>query len=538
MSLYSTALSGLSAGSIALAVTSNNIANVKTPGYNRQVINFDQASFGNGVEVGSIERQYNKQVTQQFNNANSANSGLVSYYNQISQIDSLLADKDNNLAVQMQNYFASLQTLGSAPADPATRQGVIGAADNLSAQFRSLDSYLSDMQDGVNGEVKNQITQINNTSKQIADLNREISLAKAKTGEAPNALLDQRDLLVSELSQRVDIKVTVQDSGTYNVSFSNGLSLVSGFESNKLEAVQSNEDPTRITVGYRDGGGNLIHVNETTIKSGELGGVLQFRRESLDSAQNRLGQMAVGLASAINKQHEAGVDLNGDSGTSMFSVGEPKSYSNAKNTSGAYFSGSFTDGTEVGVNDYDISYSSTNGYTVTNKQTGENVGSFPVGSLSLTFGGMTLTMNGTPADGDKFLVKPVANAARDFDSLITDPVKIAAGDASGSGSGDNRNALALYNLQSSAIIKGGSTVNQAYASLVNEVGNKTNIIKVNQATQQTLSEQLLATQQSESGVNLDEEATNLLRYQQFYQASARIVDTASTVMDTILGLRS
>ncbi|WP_408601846.1 flagellar hook-associated protein FlgK [Pseudomonas sp. PLMAX] len=538
MSLYSTALSGLNAGSIALAVTSNNITNVKTAGYNRQVISLDQAAYGNGVQVGNIERQYNKYVTQQFNSANSANSGLVAYHNQISQIDSLLADSESSLAVQIQGYFAALQTLGSAPADPATRQGVIGSAQNLSAQFRSMDNYLSDMQDGVNGEVKNQVTQINNISKQIADLNREISLAKAKTGEAPNAMLDQRDLLVSELSQRVDVKVTVQDSGTYNVSFSNGLSLVSGFDSNKLEAVQSNEDPTRTTVGYRDGGGNLIHVKESTIKSGELGGILQFRSETLDSAQNRLGQLAVGMGMAINKQHEAGVDLNGNPGTPMFSVGDPQSYSNAKNTSTSYLTGTFTDGTEVGINDYDIAYSSATGYTVTNKQTGENVGTFPVGSPTLSFGGMTLTMNGTPADGDKFLVKPVSNAARDFDSLITDPVNIAAGDASGSGAGDNRNALAMYKLQSTAIIKGGSTANQAYASLVNEVGNKTNIIKVNQTTQQTLSEQLLAVQQSESGVNLDEEATNLLRFQQYYQASARIVDTASSVMDTILGLRS
>jgi flagellar hook-associated protein 1 FlgK len=536
MSLYSIALSGLTAGQIALSVTSNNITNVKSSGYNRQVVGLSEAGVGGGVKTGEIERQFNKYVTQQYNSAKSNEAGLSAYQSQINQIDSLLADSDSGLSVMMQKFFGSLQTLASAPGDPATRQGVIGAADNLTAQFRSMDSYLSDMQNSVNGEVNDQVTQINNTTKQIASLNREISLAKAKTGQAPNALLDQRDELVAQLSQRIEVRVTEQDSGTYNISFSNGLSLVSGFESNKLQAMQSNEDPTKTTVGYLDSANNLIQVRESTIKSGELGGVLQFRSETLDAAQNRLGQLAVGMASAINTQHAAGVDLNGNPGQDFFAIGQPTSFSNAKNTSTAYFDGVYSNASNLDNNDYAITYSATTGYDVKDKTTGQSIGTFPVGSATLTFGGMTLTMNGTPADGDKFLIKPVAVAARAFENNISDPVDIAAGTAAGAG--DNRNALALYKLQSTAVIKGGSTLNQAYSSLVNQVGNKAQIIKVNQATQQTMSEQLLAVQQSDSGVNLDEEATNLLRYQQYYQASARIIDTATSIMDTIIGLRN
>jgi flagellar hook-associated protein 1 FlgK len=244
----------------------------------------------------------------------------------------------------------------------------------------------------------------------------------------------------------------------------------------------------------------------------------------------------VGLASAVNTQHAAGVDLNGNPGQDFFSIGAPTSFSNAKNTSTAYFEGVYSNASNLDNSDYAITYSATTGYDVKDKTTGQSIGTFPVGSPTLTFGGKTLTMNGTPADGDKFLIKPVAIAARAFDNNISDPVDIAAGAAAGAG--DNRNALALYKLQSTAVIKGGSTLNQAYASLVNQVGNKAQIIKVNQATQATMSEQLLAVQQSDSGVNLDEEATNLLRYQQYYQASARIVDTATSIMDTIIGLRN
>ena len=107
-----------------------------------------------------------------------------------------------------------------------------------------------------------------------------------------------------------------------------------------------------------------------------------------------------------------------------------------------------------------------------------------------------------------------------------------------SASGDNRNALALQNLQSENVVGGSASVSGAYGSIVSDVGNRTNVVKVNLDARQGLTDQLRAVQQSESGVSLDEEAANLIRYQQFYQANARVIDTAGTIMDTILNLRN
>jgi flagellar hook-associated protein 1 FlgK len=106
------------------------------------------------------------------------------------------------------------------------------------------------------------------------------------------------------------------------------------------------------------------------------------------------------------------------------------------------------------------------------------------------------------------------------------------------GPGDNRNALALQNLQSEATVGESATFSGAYGAMVSDVGNRTNITQVNFEARQGLTDQLRAVQQSESGVNLDEEAANLIRYQQFYQANARVIDAASSLFDTILGLRS
>ncbi|MEC9482844.1 MAG: flagellar hook-associated protein FlgK, partial [Halomonas sp.] len=240
MSLFSIGLSGLSAAQTALQTTGSNISNVYTPGYNRQLTLLGESSTGaNGVQVNDVQRQFNQYITSQLNEAKSSSSALQAYATQVSQIDNLLADREAGLAPLMQNFFSALEDLAGAPSDPAARQGVIGTADTLTAQFRAFDSYLDDMQSGINGQIRDEVTQINNAAEQMAKLNKEIALAKAKTGEAPNSLLNQRDQLVAEISERIGVDLIIQGGDTYNLTIGNGQPLVAGSRSFALEAVSS-----------------------------------------------------------------------------------------------------------------------------------------------------------------------------------------------------------------------------------------------------------------------------------------------------------
>lgn len=537
MSIFSIGVSGLNAAQVALSTTSNNITNVYTDGYNRQTTLLGENNVGNGVRVNGVQRQFSQFVAGQLNQSTSNSSALEAYETQIAQIDNLLADGEAGLAPLLQSFFSSLQDLVSAPSDPAARQGLIGTADTLTAQFRAFDNYLNDMQKGVNGQIKDVVFQINNTGEQIAMLNREIGLAKVKTGTAPNGLLDQRDQLVAELSTMVDVDLTIQDSGSYNITIGNGQALVAGASSFALEAMASSADPTRTVVGYRDGAGNLREFAETSFKGGELGGLMTFRRETLDKTQNQLGQLAVSLALGFNAQHAQGIDLNGDAGGDFFSIdiGVPTVYGNANNASGAHLEAQFlADISGLTASDYTVKFTAADGYTVTRHDTGETL-SFPADATSLEFGGMSVTVNGTPAEGDRFLIQPTRRAAGGLDNVIQETSLIAAGQTGG-GSGDNRNALALQNLQNKALVGGIATLSQGYAAMVGDVGNRANVVQVNLAAQKALTGQLRALQQSESGVNLDEEAANLIRFQQYYQASAKVIEVGATVLDTLLGL--
>ncbi|CAO1661764.1 flagellar hook-associated protein FlgK [Halomonas sp. NYA30] len=426
MSMFSTGLSGLNAAQNALNSTSNNISNVYTPGFNREVTVLGEKSSGSGgVQVNDTQRQFNHYVADQLNNARTQSSALEKYSQQIEQIDNLLADREAGLAPLMQTFFSSLEDLASAPSDPAARQGVIGTAQTLSAQFRSFDGYQQDMQSNLNSEIKDEITQVNNTTQQIAGLNREIALARARNGEAPNSLLNQRDHMIAELNERLDVRLNIQDGKTYNISLPNGQPLVTNTSAFSLSPVAAETDPQRTVIGYQDGGGNVVPLDEELITGGSLGGLMRFRQEALDKSQNQIGQLAVSLTTAFNEVHKQGIDLNGQQGQDFYSIGAPQAYSGKDNSAEVgTISFDATRVEDVRATDYQVRYNG-NDFSVTRQDNGEEVSAEWDGN-TLSFGGIDLTLAGSPAAGDTFNVQPVRRAAAGMDVLINDLDKIAA----------------------------------------------------------------------------------------------------------------
>ncbi|MCR4539017.1 flagellar hook-associated protein FlgK [Pseudomonas sp. 18.1.10] len=533
MSIISIGVSGLSAAQIALSTSSSNTTNAYTAGYTLQVANFSESTSGSGVQISSVDRQYNQFVTTQLNSSISAESALSTYQTQVDQIDSLLADGDASLDTLLQSFFSALQTLTSDASDTAAREEVIGAAQTLTAQFTQLGSYLDDMANDVNSQIDDQVSQVNDLTEQIAGLNKKISLSDA-LGSTSNTLLDQRDLLVSQLSELVDVDVTTQDNGSYTVSLSNGLALVSGNSSFDLQTAVSASDPTQTVVTYVDAAGHTTTLDDAVFEGGSLGGLMDFRDNSLSDAQNQLGILAVSLTQAFNTLQASGIDLNGDSGSALFSVDDPSVYGNTRNTGDAILGATFNDDVSaLAATDYTVSYSSSDGYSVTRNDTGASVTS-AYDSGTLTFAGMSVTISGTADDGDSFLVLPTRNAASSFTTLTSDGSLIAAGTSTGSS--DNSNALAMLNLQTSSIVGGSKTLSQTYSALVSDVGSTASKVAGQLETQTSLTEQLTTLQQSESGVNLDEEAANLIVYQQYYQACAKVVEVGTSLLDTILDI--
>jgi flagellar hook-associated protein 1 FlgK len=556
MNLYKTALGGLNAAQAGLATTSHNINNATTVGYNRQRVMTSTAGaqatsngyIGRGVQVDTVVRSYDSFLYKQLVGAQGSGAQLQAQLDQVSQVNNLFADRTVGIAPGLTNFFTSMNAVASKPADPAARQDLLGKANSLATQIRSAYTEMQNQREGLNTQITSTVEQVNSYLARIDDLNTQISLATGKAGNGPpNDLLDQRDLAVAELNQLVGI-TTYEQGDKINISLAKGgQSLLSGTTIYPLQAVPSTKDAGRTVLAYTlpAGSGKTVSVelSDNEVTGGKLGGLLQFRSSSLDVMQAQLGQMAVGLAMSFNEQHKQGLDQNGNPGTDFFSISSPQGVPNTLNKSNAQISGQFTNLNNINAKDYEISFDGTN-YQVLRMPEGSQVyngpatGTPPNATLNMENEmGVTLTINAPPQAGDKWSLSPTRDAARDINVLIQDPERIAAADAEG-GDANGKNALKLAQLQTAKVLGHGTmSTTDMFGQVVNTVGVQTAQAKSAATAQANLIKQTAAAQQSVSGVNLNEEYVSLSLYQEQYQASARIIDVASTVFDTLLGLR-
>ncbi|WLO83344.1 flagellar hook-associated protein FlgK [Pantoea agglomerans] len=547
-SIINSAMSGLSAAQAALSTTSNNISNYTVAGYSRQTTVLAQANsilqgnsyYGNGVNITGVQREYDAFIATQLRGSSANYSAVSTQHSQISNIDDLLSTSTTSLSTSLQGFFTNLQNVVSNANDPSARQSMLSNAQGLVSQFQTSAQYLNNMQNSVNADVDSSIKQVNTITSQIADLNKQIGKLSTANGAAPNDLLDKRDQLVNTLNNVVGVTVSQQDGG-YTVAMANGLTLVNGDKSHDLVAMPSSSDPTRTTIGYVDKQAGNVEIPEKLITTGSLGGLLAFRTQDLDLAQNQLGQLAAAFTTSFNDVHKQGFDSKGNQGVDFFNIGSPIVVGNSKNSTAASVTAEWTDTSALKASNYTVSYDRNN-WTATRASDSTAVtitpGTDASGNTTLSFDGLKLTVAGTPAPAakDSFLVKPVQNAINDMSVAITSESQVAAAGAVG-GESDNRNAQKLLNLQDVKLVGGNATLSQAYATIVSSVGNKTSSLETTSTTQKSVVSQLTQRQQSVSGVNLDEEYANLTKYQQYYMANAQVLQTASTVFNALINIR-
>ncbi len=541
--IFSIGQSALSAAQAGLSTAGNNIANVSTQGYSRQEVvqtslpgqPLAMGYVGQGTKVAEVRRLYNDYLGQQLSSAQSTNQQLQVQYTQIQPLDQMLSDSTSGLAPALQDFFNRMQDVASAPADAVARQTLLSSASALSANFNEMDNRLQDLRQGVNQQLAASVDQINVAAKQLASLNEAIVTARNTSGGAePNDLLDQRDQLVRDLSQQTRVRVSEQ-GGSFSLFIGNGQPLVIGGKAYGLKTETSKTDPQRLEVHYDD---SSAPMRSEDFGGGELGGLLQFRDQTLEPTQNALGRIALGLASAVNAQHQQGVTLGGAAGGDFFSL-PPIGVDGASTNQGdAQLGATLTDAGKLDTSNYRLqrvgdSYRLLRDSDQQLVKSSTDLNEVLAASADA---GFTLTAAGTMRSGDEFLIRPTARAAGEIRVAIHDTNAIAAGTTAGA-VGDNSNMLKLAELQSAKVLAGGTQSYQsAYSRLVGQVGSKASELKVTSAASAQIESQAERSLQDVSGVNLDEEAAKLIRYQQSYQAAGKVIQLAKQLFETVLSI--
>jgi flagellar hook-associated protein 1 len=468
--VFGISISALQAFQNAINVTSNNVANASTPGYDRESVNLTEAipqsngaaTVGAGVVVTGISRAYSQAAANQLNSSQSSLGQLNALQNYSSQIDNLFGTTVGGLSTSLQSFYGAFSDVANNPTSTASRQALLGQAQAVSASFQNASSELGSLNTDVNSRITADVQQINSIASAISTLNQQIVVGTAQDGnQPPNELLDQRDQLVSNLSQLVGISTTTNPDGALNVFVGNGQPLVLQGQTTSLTTVANQFNASQLEISSSTSNGNVI---SGSITSGDLGGLLSARSQVINPALNQLGQIATALSQTVNAQQGDGLDLSGNLGANIFSVGAPLGTSSSKNTDAVTAS--------VSVNANGLGALTADNYLLsfqggapklTDTTTGVSITPSGAGTSAspYTANGVSIVLSGAPAASDQFLIQPTATAASSIKVVLTNPSQIAAaGAVKTAADGTNTGA---------AIISSGTVLDSTNANLLSPV---------------------------------------------------------------------
>jgi flagellar hook-associated protein 1 FlgK len=430
--LLNIGLSGLAANKTSLAVTGHNIVNVNTPGFSRQETiqstrtpQFSGAGYiGSGTTLTDVRRIYNEFLNTQVRSSTALNSDTKAYLSQINQLDSLLAGSTTGITPGLQKLFSALQTAAEDPANIPARQLALSEAEGLAKRFNTVYDRLYEQNAFINKQLSAVTDQVNQLATSIAGYNDAIAIA-ASNGQAPNDLLDAREEAVRKLSEFVGVTVVPQDDSSYNLFIGSGQPLVVGKQAARLEVVPGQADPLRQEIQFVSG--NSRQNVSSLITGGEMGGLLRYREDVLDTSLNAVGRLSLSVTDQINRQLGQGLDLNGEFGNNLFrSINDPlllsqRSLARIGNSdANANLNVTLTDTTQLTTSDYEVQFTSATEYVVRRLSDGTQFPASPA-TFDITtvpapeVDGFSLGVaSGTFAAGDRFQVMPTRNAGRDI----------------------------------------------------------------------------------------------------------------------------
>ncbi len=446
------ALTALHANQYAIDVTGHNIANANTEGYRRQEAVFAAnhpylakyggtstiSQLGTGVVISAIRRPQTDFLDQQVRLENSLLGTWTTQSQSLQQVESMLAEPtDSGLSATLDRFWNAWQNLAASPDNLASRTAVAAAGVALSDQIRGLYGNMHILQENLDGQVAGKAGEINSLIQEIAKINSQT--VQLPTGQdAPNDLLDKRDLLVEQLSKIVQIQAS--GSGADMIVSVGGHAIVQGsWSANVTTAKDSN------------GWTKLVWSDDSTdlqIMGGELRGLMDIRDSMLGGYLQTLDGMTRSIVEQVNALHVSGYDGNGGQGLPFF-------------------------------------------------------------------------VPGTGA-ADIKVTKVISDA----------PILVVASGVNNA-PGDNSIASSIAKLKTQAIVD-GHTVSDVYSELVARIGSDSKEASIRSDAHEYTLDQRKSQREAVVGVSMDEEMANMLRFQQAYNAAARIFTVVDDMIDTII----
>lgn len=650
-SLLQIGSSGVMAHQRQLVTTGNNISNVNSEGHSVQRTRYA------AEEVGGVGRGHTERVVDQFAQAavwrdTTTLANRQAYLDSVSAIDAILSDESLSLGGKLDGMFSSLHAMNDDPTSLTTRSLSIAQFQAIADRFYDMSEQYRVQQAAINNDMDEKVSEVNHLVSNIAQMNDQITaFNEPYESGALDTLLDERDAAIRELSELVQINVVENPKGAKLIYMNNGTSLVLERNFATLELEHNDPDNTKMDLSVVLGAGKTDITAE--LAGGKIGALMEYQSSDLDTSRNQLGQLALAMGDAFNRQNALGMDLNSELGGDIFALPSFEGMNYSHNSGTGAINGSIIGGEGANLThyDYEVTFTSATDFEIQRFNGGEPVGDPEVGTVpaapnTFEIDGLALDMSagGAFAMNDRFILQPTRYAARTLSVSISEADKLALAapvrvegslsntskaqielsqvtdtdpatssftlpggldssaphqvqvNASGdyeiydannnllgtatatagndciftsaglspgfdvcingeampgdvfnityntNGYADNFNGLRFVDMQQEDLVRKGlatsgdsaMTLNEAYSSVVSYIGGKTSEARIDVDAAKALLTQSENWYNSISGVNLDEEAANLVRFQQAYAACAQVVSVAQSTFDTLL----
>jgi flagellar hook-associated protein 1 FlgK len=562
-------VSALRAAQQMLDTAAHNVANANTPGYSRQRVELLEAppytypsfnrsglpgQIGAGVTVGSITRVRDNFLDLQVQAQTALKSEWDTRQQELAKIESIFPEpSDSGLGNTISKYWSAWQDVASDPTSTAARTALTEQAASLAMVVNRDSNQLNMVATGIDSQVSQQIITVNDLAKQIASLNGQIQRVTI-TGDHANDLMDQRGQLLEQLSALVPAQTLTQSDGTMTVLIG-GTDLVSNVYARQL-------------VAQPDGAGHVTPVwadgSAVALPAGQMKALLAIRDVDLAGYRTQLDTLAQGIADATNTLHERGIDANGNAGQAIFTYHagnvagtlavNPAVVSDSRLVAAAASPTSPGDGSIAGlIADLANARTYSAGVAGTDVVSGMDLTTSTTARLmtvaadsavpqtySFTAGGApnTLTLTGADGSTQTITVSDMATGSQqvlNFDQLgIRLTVSTAANPKAAADLVADFATPGHNTIVATSLFTPSQTSTNFYAGLVGKIGTASAQSAEMSKNQQLVVDQLTTRVQEVSGVSLDEEATDMIRFQHAYQAAARVITTMDEMLNTLI----
>lgn len=533
----------LSAHQRAIAVTSNNIANVNTPGYSRQKISYETAPalngvFGAGVQIAQVRSVVDTFLQRQIISGQSSLGRFAAEKSALDRVEAIFSDADSGINTAIGDFFSAVNDLSTNPSGTVERTVLLERGRSLSQAIRSADTQLKSISKDVDSEIRGRVDEVNGLASKIADLNKQISLVE-NSGDrnVANDLRDDRTRLLGELSEKIQVNLLETQASELTITVGSGgrtVALVSGDIAYSLSTAVDENNSGFAKILSRDG----TDITRS-IPDGRLRGLIELRDNLLPAYTNQLDKLAASIVTAFNTQHAKGFALNGSTGIDFFSSLTLAVNDSGTNTGGATVVATIGDASVLTFDSYEITFSQDQ-FTMRNLKTGAETTEFTETDFGFTalFEGISIEIAGDASEGDRFDIQiPYQGMAGKMDVSLADSSLVAAASSAEELPGGNGNAVLLAQIQDQAFSFLNATFQGFYANFTGEVGTRSETSQRNLSVEEVISGKLDALREEVSGVSLDEEMTNLISFQRAYQASAKLITTADELLQTVIEMK-